>query len=425
MKKKFKFPVFCAKKCIFVPLLSVPQVLLSCANNPGGEISLSLNCDTNYIMPGGNVVVKPILSKGSNPFLLSSTNLLWSIDKTFDGMIEISNNGVISASSQLLVEAPTRITVTCSLEAMPSIIATYDLYVTNYTTSDFLGFENNEIKCLDRYHNVKTVKIKKSSNNVYTNEQIIDLFVMDSEHPKDWTSFFSFTPIIKLNSRPEMYFETDETDRKSINWLGSYMNGMPTTTIPDFTTSFSSNLFAYIDVTFKADKNIKLSLKFNLWEKEVSETCHMAYAKSDESDEHKIVESSISGDFTCKLFCPARTNNDEEIYEGVMKDIYVYRDNYQYLDLTFNCEENEDTKKKLNGAFTYEFSDFVYFQRSFDHYPFYKFSLTYKFDLSKMPKAEDLEYKSFELMSFKLSDPISPSYPHVINGICHFWLDWI
>ncbi len=99
-------------------------------------------------------------------------------------MVQINNNGVVSVSELFSIKSPTKITVTCSLEAMPSITATYSLYVTPYTTSNFLGFEDNEIKCLDRYHNVKTIKIIKTSDNIYVNEQNIDLFVMD-EHPID------------------------------------------------------------------------------------------------------------------------------------------------------------------------------------------------------------------------------------------------
>lgn len=419
MKKYIKNLLSSCFSSIVLPVAFIAPVFSSCSDKPA-EPGLTLSSEWNHIMPGESLQISSELV-GCDDY--EDKTLVWTVDKILGGSISISQTGLLIASPLLSIISPTKLTVSCCLKLNPTISATCEIYASPLTTSDFLGFEDNNLYCLDRYHETQTIKIYKDSSGVFRNQKNIDLFVNDA-HPMDWSSFFYFNPVIKKRGRKEMCFTTDESEKPSIVWSG-YLNGRPTLQIPDFTINFFSNIFAYIDVTFKADSNIKLSLTFNLWQARtsVSPNGEISYSKFDSGDEHWITETSTEGDYDSVLFCPA--NQNEGIWEGKMEDIYIYRKKFEFLDFEFRVDENQKTKELLGDAFKYEFYNLTLFERPIDHYQFYKVSLKYSFDLSLMPSADELEYKSLTLMTLVLMDPLSPQYPAVNNGQCVFSIEWV
>lgn len=416
-----KFNLF--KKCVLASSIAalacpVASLVASCAPTETRRIqSISLSLKPNYICPGQSVAIR----KSIYPYVARNNPLNWEIvDCPYDGFT-ISDSGVLTAPRDITINDPMIMHVKASDVEDSEIHDELAIAIINQPEEDkpFIGFAENKITYKDVDGQDATMKIvQTNSPNTYETEKPINLF---GGRPFE---NIEFVPIVGKGRNDKMKFHLHGEDPESLralSWVG-YSDNTWVDEIPTFSVSFVQDLYDVIEVHFACDDTLVLRINFNVFQgpKQYTDAC-MAYFRPSSDKPYHYIEAidDYNGIFDAPIQLPLTPGTGKKT--DVMREVYVYRKPYEYLDdLTFSFEYPLADKGITEDWIKAEvINPRIETWREYDNYQTYIMNIQFTIDWSKF-NAADWHYDAINVINFVVRDE-----KHDHGCYCTFHAQWV
>ncbi len=388
------------------------------------SIKLEAEDQAEQVSPGQSVQINAMINGTDRIY----NKLNWQLKNLpFEGPF-ITASGLLSITPEIYVSDVSEITIVATSIDNPDVGAELPFKIAPKIDDFLKGFKDNQILGL-RPKGVEYVQTPINiirHGNRYETEEPICAF-QELPGPREWGSIIHFEPLFSnIASTHEMRFDyvDTKTQQHGVQFM-NYIRGEPTESIPDLMCTDSSSISESIIVTFDCQPDVEFIIHFNLYQEPGTQDTPIVISYDQQPGDPHQITGDDQGMYTSHLFCPKYLSR--QIYRENMSTIYIFRNYFEYtnLDKEVIIDPQSNLPSDIKEAFSFRY-DWEKLVRPTDQYIYYKLSIYYSFDLSKISptKHKNDGYPSYHLIEIDITDEVTREYGQ-LAGKLDFYLSWV